>query len=58
MGSSSTKAKNKYNTKNYDRITITIKKGHKELIKNQAKILDMSTNGYILNLIFNDITKK
>lgn len=46
-----TKAKQKYNKKNYDRIEITVTKGKKELYKEYAKRKDKSLNAFITELI-------
>lgn len=37
MGTSATKAKNKYNAKAYDRLTVLVKAGEKESIKAEAE---------------------
>ncbi len=47
QGKSSTKAKNKYNAKAYDRIALQVKKGTKDIIKNHAEKQGESLNGYI-----------
>lgn len=36
MGTSSTKAKNKWNAANYDRIVVSVPKGSKDKIKSKA----------------------
>lgn len=48
---SSTKAKDRYNKKNYDEIKIRVKKGKKEKIKECADKLNLSMNEYIVSLI-------
>lgn len=58
MGSAATKAKNKYNKNAYENISLTVKKGEKEIIINRAKSLNSSTNAYIIKLIKNDIGRK
>lgn len=48
MGKSSTKAQNKYISKTYDRINLTVDKGFKEVIKEHAEQYDGgSVNGFI-----------
>lgn len=44
MGKAATKAKNKYNAANYDRISLNVIKGSKDIIKQHA---DMFDNGSI-----------
>ncbi len=51
MGSSATKAKNKYNQKNYDRFILNLPKGEKERYKKIAEDLDMSLSAYIIQAI-------
>ena len=41
----------KYNAKAYDRIEIKVKKGQKEIIQKRAELLNKSVNGYITDLI-------
>ena len=55
MGSSATKAKNKYASKTYDRIALLVKKGDREKIKAHAESKGMSLNAYINMLIDKDI---
>lgn len=55
MGNAATRAKNKYNSKAYENISLTVKKGEKEIIKNFAKKLEISTNKFITNLIYEKI---
>ena len=43
----STRAKNKYNEKSYDRATIVFKKGHKEKIQEYAAERGESFNGFV-----------
>ena len=57
MGTSATKAKNKYAAKAYDRISLLVLKGKKEKIKAHAENKDMSLNAYINDLIENDMKK-
>ena len=47
MGKSSTKAKNKYNAKAYDRISVSVKKGIKEEWKSAAEKQGLSRNAFI-----------
>lgn len=55
MGTSATKAKNKYNDKAYDAIPLRVKKGYKEVIQEKAKSMGLSVNSYINGLIEMDI---
>ena len=56
MGKSTTKAKNKYNDKNYDRIPLVVPKGTKEKIKTYAESKGFkSLNAYINYLIVEDM---
>ncbi|MCM1200255.1 MAG: Arc family DNA-binding protein [Lachnospiraceae bacterium] len=57
MGSSSTRAKNKYNQKNYDRFILNLPKGEKERYKNIAKQSDMSLSSYIIEAVEEKIKK-
>lgn len=47
MGSASTKAKNKYNAANYERIYIMVSKGQKDKIKAHADSMGESVNGFV-----------
>lgn len=58
MGKTSATVKNKWNANNYDRITTLVKKGEKEIIKAYAESKGMSLNGYINQLIKDDMMKK
>lgn len=49
------KATAKYNAKAYDRIEIKVKKGQKEIIQKRAEQLNKSVNGYITDLIEEDL---
>ena len=49
------KATAKYNAKAYDRIEIKVKKGQKEIIQKRAEHLNKSVNGYITDLIEEDL---
>ncbi len=45
-GNSQTRAKNKYNSKNYDSLRIVVAKGQKEVLQSIAKEQGASLNGY------------
>ena len=45
-GNSQTRAKNKYNSKNYDSLRIVVAKGQKEGLQSIAKEQGASLNGY------------
>ena len=45
-GNSQTRAKNKYNSKNYDSLRIVVAKGQKEVLQSIAKEQGVSLNGY------------
>ena len=47
MGKSQTTAKNKYNEKSYDRISVTVKKGVKDDWKSEAEKQGLSLNAFI-----------
>ena len=47
MGTARTRANNKWNAKAYDRISLTVTKGKKELIKAHAESKGESTNAFI-----------
>lgn len=51
MGTSATRAQNKYNAKTYDRITLVVPKGQKEEIRAFATKNGESVNGFINRLI-------
>lgn len=55
MGTSATRAKNKYNAKMYERLFIAVKAGEKEKIKQRAEKLGKSINAYITDLIYDDM---
>ena len=59
VGTSATKAKNKYADKNYDQLRVLVKKsdGGKERVKARADELGMSINAYINKLIDEDMEK-
>lgn len=47
MGTAATKAKNKYNAENYERVALNVLKGQKEAIKAHAESMGESVNGFI-----------
>ena len=51
MGTSATKAKNKYNKANYDRYLFSMPKGSKERYMEIAKQNDMSLSAYIIQAL-------
>lgn len=51
MGKAATKAKNKYNGANYDRISLSVPKGKKEEYKAKAEAKGKSLNQYIIDKI-------
>lgn len=52
------RASNKYNAKAYDRVSLMLPKGQKEVVQEQAKSKGMSLNGYINSLIAADMGEK
>lgn len=54
-GKTSSAAKNRYNAKSYDQIPLRVKKGQKEIIQKRAEQLNKSVNGYITDLIEEDL---
>ena len=58
MGTSATRAKNRYNVKMYERLNIVIKTGEKEKIKQRAEKIGKSVNAYITDLIYEDMKKE
>ena len=56
-GKTSTTVKNRYNAKAYDQIPLRVKKGEKDVIQKRAEQLGKSVNGYIVDLIEEDIEK-
>ncbi len=46
-GKASTRAKNKYNAENYERISLVVPKGKKEQIKAHAESQGESLNGFV-----------
>lgn len=51
MGTAATKAKNKYNAENYERISLVVDKGQKDIIKAHAEKNGESVNGFINRII-------
>lgn len=51
MGKASSEAKNRWNAKNYDRISVMAPKGEKAAFKVAASAAKMSVNAYILSAI-------
>lgn len=57
MGTARTKASNKYRDKTYDRISVQVKKGQREELKNIAAQLNESLNAFIIESINQRIEK-
>lgn len=55
MGKPSTKAKEKYNTKAYDRLAVRVKAGQAKQIQTFAESRGLSLNAYINKLIADDM---
>ena len=55
MGKTSAATKNKWNSKAYDRINLTVPKGEKERIQAAAKLNGESVNGLINRVIFAEV---
>ena len=55
MGKTSSESKNKYNAKAYDRVSVMLKKGQREIIADYASSQGLSLNGYINKLISEDM---
>lgn len=51
MGKTSAAVKNRYISKAYDRINLTVKKGTKQALQEAAKDRGESINGYIKNAV-------
>ena len=51
MGKPATRAKNKYNAENYERIALNVKMGQKEVIKIHAEKNGESVNAFIARAI-------
>lgn len=58
MGKPATRAKNKYNARNYDRLNINVPQGDRELIRTIAEKQGMSINTFVTRLIYREIGKK
>lgn len=56
-GKASTKAKNKYNAKNYDSLRVVVPKGKKDIIKAHAEKNGESLNGFV-NRAIDETMKK
>lgn len=56
-GNSQTRAKNKYNSKNYDSLRIIVKKGGKAIIKQYTDKEGKSINGLVNELLEAEIPK-
>ena len=50
-GTAATRAKNKYNAENYDRLYPYVKKGRKAVYEEAARAAEMSLNDYITTSI-------
>lgn len=50
-GKTSAEAKNRYNSKAYDRIVVVVAKGRKDIIKAAAERAGLSLNAYIVKAI-------
>ena len=57
MGKTSSESKNKYNAKAYDKVSVMLKKGQREIIADYASSQGLSLNGYINKLISEDMGK-
>lgn len=55
MGTDATKDKNAFNAKAYDRLNIFVKKGLRDIIRERARELGKSVNGYVVGLILADL---
>lgn len=58
MGTPATRAKNKYNRKNYSQLHIFIPIEDAELIRSRIAAEGMSINEYVCRLIYREIVKK
>lgn len=58
MGKAATKAKNKYNAENYERISLSVPKGKKEIIKAHAESKGESLNGFVNRIIDEALEKE
>ncbi len=50
-GNAQTRAKNKYNAQNYERIALVVKKGKKQVIKDFAEKQGYTMNGFVNSAI-------
>ncbi len=57
-GKASTKAKNKYNAENYERVSLVVPKGNKDIIKSHAEKRGESLNGFINRAIDETIKRE
>ncbi len=57
MGKASTKAQNKYISKTYDRVNLTMPKGNKEIVQAHAEARGESVNAFINRAIENQIQR-
>lgn len=57
MGEKQTGYKNKYNSKNYDRINLVVAKGKRDVYSAHAKLKDKSLNRLIVDLLDEDMGK-
>lgn len=55
IGNSQTRAKNKYNSKNYDSLRIVVKKGGKAVVSEYAASKGKSINGLVNELLESEI---
>ena len=58
MGKTSVEVKERYNKKVYEDIRLRVKKGQKEMIQAHAESIGKSINGYIVDLIEDDMKKE
>lgn len=58
MGTAATKAKNKYNAENYERISLVVDKGQKDIIKAHAEKNGESLNGFINRIIIEALERE
>lgn len=58
MGKTSSQSKNKYNKKAYDRISVMVPKGKKDIYNKIAQSKGLSLNGYINKLLSSDLEER
>ena len=58
MGTAKTRAQNKYISKAYDRINLTVQKGEKETIQAHAGKMGESVNGFIQRAIIEQMKRE